>query len=118
MIGLSTQQFDVNGAFIFDDKNLNFDDLTSNNVERRLSKVKTLDSGVYIDDSGYVPGDIDIVISTINVSSITYGYLANIFKYHSFVIITTRDGNFLCVPKTLQTKTGSTVMVFSTKDNV
>jgi hypothetical protein len=118
MIGLSTPIFDIDGDFIFYANNLIIDDLTNTTVERRINKVKTLDGGVFIDDSGYTAGDIDIVISVRNPDEILFINLRNLFLYHSFVTIITAEGNYSCVPYTIKLVNGNAVMVFSTKEEV
>lgn len=118
MIGISTVLFDIDGAFTFNNNQLNSEELTTANVTRRISKVKTLDGGVYIDDSGYVAGDTDINISALNMSQTLYKKLKDIFIYHGLVIITSIEGNFLCVPQTINLRSGTAVMVFATKESV
>lgn len=117
MIGIGTKLFDLDGDFTFQNKQLSFDDLTNMNASRRVSKVKTLDGGVYIDDSGYAVGDTDIIVTVINPTAEEYEKLKNIFIYHAFVYVLSSDGNFLCVPSSINYKNGNAVMIFSTKED-
>jgi len=117
MIGIGTKLFDLNGNFVFYDKDMFIDDLTNSNVSRRISKVKTLDGGVHIDDSGYAPGDIDMVVTVMQPSKALYMKLMDLFIYHEFVYLATSTGNFLCVPSLIKLKSGNAVMTFSTKSN-
>lgn len=118
MIGISTRLFDIDGNFLFAAKDIITNDLTNMNVYRRISKVKTLDGSVFIDDSGYTAGDTDIVITVKNPSSSLYSKLRNIFIYHSFAVIAAREGNYLCVPSSIRMVSGNAVMSFSTKESI
>ena len=117
MIGLGTKLFDIDGDFVFYGKDIIIDDMSNMNASRRLSKVKTLDGGVFIDDSGYAPGDTDITITVINPPVEQYEKLKSIFIYHSFIYVMSRGGNLLCVPSSISIRNGNAVMTFSTKEN-
>lgn len=117
MIGIGTKLFDLNGSHTFSNNELVTEDLTTANAQRRLSKVKTLDAGVFIDDSGYVAGDTDINVTVRTPDKELYDQLKDIFIYHGFVYIASSSGNFLCVPGAIKLKNGNAVMSFMTKDN-
>lgn len=115
MIGISTLLFDIDGDFIFYNTQMRTSDLSAMNIAKRVTKIATLDSDVFIDDSGYVAGDNDVKITLLETDADLVEKLRNIFIYHSFVIITTSYGSFLCVPYTLRLNGGGLTMVFSTK---
>ena len=117
MIGIGTKLFDIDGSFAFQNNQMALNDINTATAKRRLSKVKTLDGGVFIDDSGYAVGDNDINVTVVNPSESLYQKLKNIFVYHGYVYITSIDGNFLCVPSDISMKNGNAVMTFFTQEN-
>jgi hypothetical protein len=90
-IGISTKVFDLNGNIILHDV-----DDTKSSIEdyrHRVTRVATLDTGAYIDDRGYVPGDRTVEISaTTNQSE--YEKLLYIFKTYTSLLISLPDGAF------------------------
>jgi len=114
MIGISTQLYDVEGEFYFYAEDLLTNSLTTADVVKRLSKVRTLDGGVFIDDAGYSPGDVDLVVTVRDPSRELYLRLKRVFVYHSFVVVTSAEGNFLCVPFALKMSSGNAELLLYT----
>lgn len=90
-IGISTKVFDFNGNVHL----LDVDDTQSSieDYRHRVTRTATLDTGAYIDDRGYVPGDRTVEISAITTPEI-YDKLLYIFKTYTSLLITLPDGAF------------------------
>lgn len=118
MIAISTVLFDLDGNFIFYDKDLNTDQSKTDEATRRTSKVQTLDGGVFVDDSGYSVGDSDIKVSVKSPTKALYKKLLNVFKYHRAVVVVTENNNVtLCVPQSIRLAGGNALMQFLTKES-
>jgi len=84
----------------------------------RVSRVKTLDGGVYITHSGVSAGDRNINIDTI-VTESQAGTLWYIFNNYTFINVSVQDGFFLAVIDSLEIKNGKlkmSIMIKSQED--
>lgn len=90
-IGISTKVFDFNGNVHL----LDVDDTKSSieDYKHRITRAATLDTGAYIDDRGYVPGDRTVEITAITNPDV-YERLLYIFKTYTSLLITLPDGAF------------------------
>ena len=89
MIALSTKTLRIDGNFIFNDNNLGYND-----IERRVSRVKTLDEGIYITDSGASVGDKNIFITINNPSLSLINILSGMAADHSEYVVVTVNGAY------------------------
>jgi hypothetical protein len=93
MIAISTNIFDLNGTRIFPQK-------TNENLRwsRRVSRTATLDGGVSIYDTGYAPGDRDIIVRVREASREVADWMAYILKTYNKIIVSTVESVFEGVP--------------------
>ena len=78
---------------------------------RRVSRTATLDGGCYIYDTGQSDSDGDIVLVVNNPSATVVTALQTMVSDHSYIVASTRDGCYQCVPESLNW-TGDTKMTF------
>jgi len=117
MIGISSATFDLNGDFIFHLKDYNVgDDLDEGT--RRVTRTKTLDGGVYINDNGYTAGDKTINILLVNPIKTITEKLKNLLKNHGEVTISMNDEVLLCVPESYLLSGGNFRLIFLAKEEL
>lgn len=95
MIGLSANIFDLQGARIF--RAAELDDRKANENyrrERRVSRTATLDGGVAVYDTGYAPGDRDLIIKVPRASREIADFLAYLVKTYNEITVTTAESAF------------------------
>jgi len=103
MISISTTIFDCNGSVVFDDSA----DIRENVA--RVSRIKTLDGGVVINNSGFSDGDMTVGISS-KISEVKAKDLWHIFKNYTSINFSTEHGFFLGSIKTLKINNGRITM--------
>lgn len=91
-IGLSTKLFDLEGAYILKYK---ADESTLVDFGRRLSRVATLDSDVYVSDFGYSDGDRNFTLVLLEESKDLVEKLIYLAKNHSVLTLCTAESAFL-----------------------
>jgi hypothetical protein len=90
-IGISTKVFDLAGHVLLYGVDENASTLRE--YRRRLTRTATLDSGAYIDDRGYYPGDRTIDLSFSGNQSL-FESLLYIIQNYSSLWITLPDGAY------------------------
>lgn len=90
LIGLAARTFDPEGALLVPWRA----DTQSENLSRRVTRVKTLDLGVAITDRGYTPGDRTVVLSLLGEPKKTVERARRLLRLHSNVTISLNDGCF------------------------
>jgi len=95
-IALGTKTFDPSGAIVFD-----CDVATSDieNIERRVQRTRLLSGGVYLNDSGYSPGDRTLRIKVDPAPADVLETLDYLIKNYSELTVVTPDGAYLGVIK-------------------
>jgi len=79
-------------------------------LRRRVSRAKTLDGGVVINDGGFAHGDRDMLVRWRPQSSAEYDAMSRMFRIYPQLTVSTRDGVFRCAPNTLETRNGETTL--------
>lgn len=99
MIGISTRVYDLNGAMVFGDDEIDAKyQLTNTDVKRRMSRTATLDGGVSVYDTGYAVGDRDITVRVPAASREKVDFMVYLAKTYNEVIVTTPESAFVGVP--------------------
>jgi hypothetical protein len=99
MIGISTNIYDLQGARIFRDAELDSKKTNENfRRERRVSRTATLDGGVSVYDTGYSAGDRDMTIKVPRASRQISDLFAYLVETYSEITVTTSESAFLGVP--------------------
>ncbi|MCU7836535.1 MAG: hypothetical protein KZQ83_14960 [gamma proteobacterium symbiont of Taylorina sp.] len=115
MIGISSRLFDLNGSFIFNLQDYDVgDDLDEGS--RRVTRAKTLNGGVYINDNGYVAGDKTISILLLNPKKDLVNRLKALLQNHGEVTISMNDEVLLCVPESYLLSGGNFRIIFLAKE--
>lgn len=117
MISLASRTFDLNGTFLF----YNEDYETDNELDeasRRVTKTKTLDGGVYINDNGYTASDKTITIVLVNPSKELASGLKRLLQVHGEVTISMNNEVLLCVPESYLLSGGNVRMIFFAKKGI
>lgn len=117
MIGIASRTFDLDGDFIFHLKDYNIgNDLDGGS--RRVTRTKTLDGGVYVNDNGYTAGDKTItILLTTPIKSIVES-LIELLKNHGEVTISMNDEVLLCVPESYLLSGGNFRLIFLAKEEL
>ena len=91
-VGISTLVFDLSGHVLLQ----HVDETTSKtrDFRRRLTRTATLDTGAYIDDRGYYPGDRTIELA-FNGNQSLFESLRYILQNYSSLSIMLPDGPFI-----------------------
>lgn len=88
-ISIASQEYLADGHITIDP----LPDTDTRTADRRVSRVKTLDGGVVITDSGFADGDRTLKISAPS-SAATWARIWNIHKNAARLVIVTDDGVF------------------------
>lgn len=110
MISISTVTANITGNVILNENIAS--DLGSKTA--RVTKIATLDGGVYINHSGYTDGDRTLRIKG-KVSLNQADTLLNIFENYTSSLISFCDGLFLGAISALSTQNGKLAMTFLIK---
>ena len=98
-IGLSTEIFDLDGAYYIDGSMLD-NAISQKNKERarRVSRTSTLDGGVAVYDSGYADGDRTINVRVPSATSEIIAFMEYMIETYSIIRVTCIEGAFRAVP--------------------
>ena len=96
-VGLSTLTFDLDGHVEIDA--MESSDVDS--IERRITRVKTLDGGVSVRDGGYADGDRTVAISWLIRDAKQFDAVQYLVKHYSQLRLSMRSGCYLCAPRRL-----------------
>jgi len=110
MIGLSTKTFAIDGDLILDELPTTDKDLSS----RRITKTKTLDGGVTIEDRGYTPKDRKFTIrvpATLELRA----KLLSFIEFQNNLTLTMEDGAFDVAPTTFDLKHNIFILNFEAR---
>ena len=91
LVSLSTELFDIDGDFVFDSVP---DDTEMDNFTRRLSRIKTLDGGVAMNDFGYSPGDRTIILAVAGLDAAAIAVISRVIQQHKSFIVCGINGAF------------------------
>jgi hypothetical protein len=81
-----------------------------NRFTRRVSRVSTLDGGSVVTDSGYTDTDRNLRIQA-DVTKSQQGLLEYMLKNYSLWNVSTKNGCFVCAPKTMTVDDGELILV-------
>lgn len=120
MIGISTRIFDLNGARIFRDDELDQQYVCTNrDLQRRMTRTATLDGGVSIYDTGYAVGDRDITVRVPNASKEIIDFLAYLVQTYNEITVTTDESAFIGVPgRAYVDSEGAAVLVINLTEEI
>jgi hypothetical protein len=93
IIGISSYLFDPLGARTFV---LNMGQTQLQNLERRVSRVKTLDGGVFVSDLGFSDGDRTFALAVPLHVKADYDFFQRLLSLYPRVVVSTEDGAFDC----------------------
>ena len=94
MIALAAPTYDPTGHIVLRPlPGSNFGD-----VQRRANRVKTLDGGVVVNDSGYASGDRTMRVLFRATSREEYEQVERLVKIYTRVLVSWRDGVHYAVP--------------------
>lgn len=110
---ISTQLYDLNGWVYLDRVKLSNSNMRS--MQRRVTRNKTLDGGVYIDDLGYSHGDRTVTIST-DVDATIESTLDNIIQNHALIWLSIADGIYTAAIQSVTKRAGSVSMSILLKE--
>lgn len=110
MLGLSTKLYDDTGNIILD--NLPTSDIDT--VTRRVTKTKTLDGDVSVEDRGYTAKDRAFVIR-VNADYTLRDKLLDFIRSHSELMLTTVDGGFDVIATTFDLKQDIFILTFEAR---
>lgn len=108
MISISTITADTAGMVSIDTE------LDPRENTARVSRTKTLDGGVYINNSGFCDGDRTVRVSA-GVTEAQAETLWYIFKNYTSIHLATSDGFYLAVIETLKINNGDMNMTILIK---
>ncbi len=111
MIGLSTKTFDINGDLILEELERSSDINKSN---RRVTKTKTLDGSVAIEDRGYTPKDRRFTIR-VEATLFLRERLLTFLQFHNALTLTTEDGAFDVSPTTFDLNRNIFILIFEAR---
>ena len=120
MIGISTRIFDLNGARILRDDEIDQKYVCTNtDLQRRMSRTATLDGGVSIYDTGYAVGDRDITVRVSNASKEVVVFMAYLTKTYNEIVVTTNESAFIGVPGRVYVDSeGAAVLVINLTEEI
>jgi len=113
MIVLITPEYNPSGNIAF--LELAETDLTS--LSRRISKRKTIDGGVFLDDMGFSEGDRTLTITTLATVA-TYSGVANFIKNFNTYFCSTAEGVFKGTISGVKLAGNIATITFLVKDKV
>jgi len=117
MITINTSLFNVDGNFILYNRDLVNQATGYKDIERRVSRTKTLDGGVYISDNGYAVGDKTIIVTLKQPTKIMIDKIELLTTLNSEFILSTDQGVFLCVFNKIIYSTGNATLTFLVKES-
>lgn len=94
LIGLAARGYDPVGAMLVPRR----DGAQLDDINRRVSRVKTLDGGVSITNRGHSPGDRTVVLSFAGAARADVERARRLVRIHPRVTVSTHDGCFIGVP--------------------
>lgn len=94
LIGLAARGYDPRGALLLPHR----DGTTLGDVNRRVSRVRTLDGGVAVTNRGHSPGDRTITLSFSGMPREVVEQARRMVRLHAFVTVSIPDGCFVGVP--------------------
>lgn len=120
MIGISTRIYDLNGARVFRDDELDQQYVCTNrDLQRRMSRTATLDGGVSVYDTGYAVGDRDITVRVPNASKGIIDFLTYLVQTYNEITVTTDESVFIGVPgRAYVDSEGAAVLVINLTEEI
>lgn len=111
MIGISTQTYDIIGAWLFTNTDLD-KDMKNRSGSRRVSRSATLDGAAAVYDTGYSDGDRTISAVERWASEAAVAFARYIVEHYAFVAVTTEDGAYKAVPSSYKLNNGNLQIEF------
>jgi len=114
MIAISSVTQDTAGSVVFSDKRMDYKENTA-----RISRIKTLDGGVYITNSGVSDGDRTLNVSA-KITEAQAIILWHIFETYTFIYAAISDGVFYAAISGMAIKNGVLEMtiLIKSKENI
>lgn len=110
MIGLSSKVYDITGDLILDD--LPTSDVDT--VSRRVTKTKTLDGSVAVEDRGFTNQDRQFTVR-VNSDLSLREKLLEFIATRNELILTTVDGGYDVIPTTFNLKPDVFILTFEAR---
>lgn len=119
-IGISTKIYDLRGARYFRQAELDHKKSNENyRWARRASRTKTLDGGVAVYDTGYAPGDRDIIVKVPGASPAIADFMAYLVETYNEIVVSTSESVFLGVPATFYIDgDGAANLIINVKEDI
>ena len=102
MIGLSAPLYDPAGS-------LRIDEMAAseiNDLARRVNRIRTLDGGVSVNDTGHVAGDRNFRLRWRVPSAAQYEAVQRLVRLYPRLTVTTREGVFIAAPESVRMRDG------------
>ena len=110
MIGITTVEYDPDGARIF--RHAGRGGASGiHAVQRRISRRSTLDGGISVYDNGMSHGDREILVMEPQADLEAIEYATRIVETYNRVVVSTREGVFLGAPESARVDTDGTLVL-------
>ena len=106
MIFLSAPLFDPAGAIAIREN----ENSELKGIDRRMNRIKTLDGGVAVNDSGHSPGDRDFRIRWRPKSEAEYMAAQRMVRLYPRLTVSTREGVFIAAPEKIDIRSGEATL--------
>jgi len=113
-VSICSAVFNANGASLFQASN----DSSFGNMERRVSRVKTLDGGASIEDLGFNWGDVAWSIVIDNPSEVLANRFRFMCEYETTITVATNQGVFTASPNAVTFAGGKLTLTLTIKEKV
>lgn len=94
LIGLAARGYDPRGAMLLP----YLDGTALGDVNRRVSRVSTLDGGVAVTNRGHSPGDRTVTLSLLGLPREVVDQARRLVRIHASVTLSIPDGCFIGIP--------------------
>lgn len=118
MISICARTFDLLGDFLFTNYYIDVSSDDIDAISRRVTRTKTLDGGVYINDNGYTASDKEVAVTLMHQTKSEALLLRDLIANHGEVTISRNDEVLLCVPESYSYRGGNVRMRFLAKESL
>ena len=113
MVILSSKDYDIDGTEVFYQIDSDSDIFE---VNRRLSRTKTLGGGVEIYDAGHSQSDREFIITVSNVEKRNADNIQRLVRSYPLLILSVPDGVFTVAPETFRYNEGKAYLRLLSKE--
>lgn len=118
MISICARSFDLLGDFLFTNYYIDVSRGDVDAITRRVTRTKTLDGGVYINDNGYTASDKKVAVTIMHQTRENSLLLRDLVANHGEVTVSRNDEVLLCVPESYNYNGGNVQMKFLAKESL